>query len=101
MKIMKYYKPLLVAVILQAALFANGQPKLQKNGAATQLMVEGKPFLVLGGELYNSSSSSLDFMQGIWQPLRQKNLNTVLTAVSWELLEPQENKFDFMLVDAI
>src|SRR5260370_31527774 len=33
-------------------------PHLEKRGSATQLMVDGKPFLVLGGELQNSSSSN-------------------------------------------
>ncbi len=101
MKTNGYFKMLVLACCLQVALIGHAQPRLQQNGAATQLMVEGKPFLVLGGELYNSSSSSVDFMQGLWQPLKQKNLNTVLAAVSWETLEPQENSFDFTLVDAI
>jgi hypothetical protein len=30
-------------------------PRLEKRGIATQLIVDGKPFLVLGGELRNSS----------------------------------------------
>jgi hypothetical protein len=34
-------------------------PHLEKRGSATQLIVDGKPFLILGGELHNSSSSSL------------------------------------------
>ncbi len=31
-------------------------PFLQKQGSTTQLMVDGKPFLVIGGELGNSSA---------------------------------------------
>ena len=38
-------------------------PHLEKHGAATQLVVDGKPFLILGAELLNSSSSSLDYMR--------------------------------------
>ena len=34
-------------------------PHLEKRGVATQLIVDGKPFLMLSGELRNSSSSSL------------------------------------------
>ena len=37
-------------------------PHLEKRGSATQLIVDGKPFLILGGELHNSSSSNLDYM---------------------------------------
>ncbi len=80
---------------------AFAQPRLQKNGSATQLMVAGKPFLVLGAELHNSSSSSLDYLAPLWQPLKQMNLNTVLAAVSWELTEPREGKWDFTLVDGL
>lgn len=90
-----------LAAMLLTGLVSSGQPRLQKNGAATQLMVEGKPFLVLGAELHNSSSSSLDYMAPLWQPLQQMNLNTVLAAVSWQLTEPQENKWDFSHVDGI
>jgi beta-galactosidase GanA len=77
------------------------QPRLQKNGDASQLIVNEKPFLVLGGELYNSSTSNKAFMNPLWKPLKQMHLNTVLAAVSWELIEPAEGKFDFTLVDDI
>ena len=64
-------------------------------------MVGGKPFLVLGGELGNSSSSSLEYMSPIWQKLVSLNLNTVLAPVYWELIEPDEGRFDFTLVDGL
>jgi|SRR5882672_4569780 len=76
-------------------------PHLRKQGAATQLVVEGKSFLVLGGELGNSSSSSLEYMRPIWPKLVALNLNTVLAPVYWELIEPAEGKFDFTLVDGL
>jgi hypothetical protein len=74
-------------------------PHLQKQGTATQLIVDGKPFLILGGELRNSSGSSLDYLKPIWPKLAAMHINTVLTAVYWELLEPKEGQFDFALVD--
>jgi len=74
-------------------------PHLEKRGKATQLIVDGKPFLALGGELLNSSSSSLAYMKPIWPRLTAMHLNTVLAPVSWELIEPQEGKFDFTIVD--
>ncbi len=40
-------------------------PQLVKNGKATQLVVDGKPFLIIGGELNNSSSSSMAY-NNIW-----------------------------------
>lgn len=76
-------------------------PRMEKRGSATQLIVDGQPFLVLGGELHNSSSSSMSYMQPIWKKLSTIHMNTVLAAVSWELTEPEEGKFDFSLVDGL
>lgn len=76
-------------------------PTLHKQGTTTQLLVDGKPFVVLGGELHNSSASSLAYMEPIWPRMVGLNLNTVLAVVSWELLEPEEGRFDFTLVDGL
>ena len=76
-------------------------PYLRQQGTATQLVVDDKPFLVLAGELGNSTSSSLEYMRPIWPKLASLNLNTVLIPVYWELMEPAEGKFDFTLVDGL
>ncbi len=87
------------AVLLSAQ--ENGAPHLEKRGAATQLIVDGKPFLMLSGELHNSSSSNLEYMKPIWPKLAAMGLNTVVTPLSWELIEPAEGKYDFTLVDGL
>jgi hypothetical protein len=73
-------------------------PQLRQQGKVTQLIVNNKPFIILGGELGNSSASTLQSMQPIWEKLKAMHLNTVLIPVYWELLEPQEGKFDFQLL---
>jgi hypothetical protein len=84
-----------------AQLPSDGIPRLAKSGGLTHLMVDGKPFLIFGGELRNSSTSSLEYMKPIWPRMADGKMNTLLAPVSWELLEPQEGKFDFSLVDGI
>ena len=42
---------------------AQDLPHLEKRGKATQLIVDGKPYLILGGELHNSSSSDLNYLK--------------------------------------
>jgi len=67
-----------------------GYPSLAEAGTATQLIVDGKPFLVLAGELHNSSATSLEYMKPVWARLAEAKLNTVLAGVSWNQIEPQE-----------
>ena len=79
----------------------NGIPQLVKTGGVTQLYVDKKPFLILGGELNNSTSSSIAYMQPIWKQVKALNFNTVLTPLSWDLIEPKEGEFDFTLIDSL
>jgi hypothetical protein len=77
-------------------------PHLEKRGQATQLIVDGKPFLALAGELSNTVSSDTDRMKAVWPMLAEKvHMNTVLTGVSWDWIEPEEGKYDFRLVDTL
>jgi len=76
-------------------------PHLRKQGTATQLIVDGQPFLVLAGELTNNSATSVEYMKPIWAKLVEAKLNTVLATVAWNQVEPQEGKFDFSVVDGI
>lgn len=76
-------------------------PYLQKKGTTQQLIVDGKPFLVLGGELGNSTASNLTYMRPGWAKFKAMNLNTILVPAYWELVEPEERKFDFTLIDSI
>ena len=76
-------------------------PHLIKHNKASLLMVHRKPFLMLAGEAHNSSSSSTEYMESVWDRADELKLNTVLLPITWELLEPKENCFDFTLVDGL
>jgi hypothetical protein len=100
---LRYVLPCAVALfglgIADAQSVSSSIPHLEKRGQATQLIVDGRPFLILAGELTNSASSSMEYMEPYWPKLAAANMNTVLAAVTWELVEPEPGKFDFALVD--
>lgn len=91
--------PALLAAAPGAAAAPSGLPHFERRGTATQLVVDGKPFLILGGETHNSSYSSADYMRPVWPKLAAMHLNTVLVPVAWENIEPQEGHYDFTVVD--
>lgn len=76
-------------------------PELRHVHGATQLFVDGKPFLVQGGELDNSSPSSATYMKPIWPRLKAMGMNTAILPAYWELIEKDEGKFDFSSVDVL
>ncbi len=76
-------------------------PHLRKQGTATQLIVDGKPFLALAGELGNNTATSLEYMKPVWPKLVDTKLNSVLAAVSWAQIEPAEGKFNFHVLDGV
>lgn len=79
----------------------NRLPYLVKQGTATQLIVNNAPFLVLGGELGNSSASCAEDIERIFPKLQRMELNTVLVPAYWDLIEPVEGQFDFSLIDKV
>ncbi len=91
--------PLLIA---GATMFAAAPiPHLEPRGGATQLIVDDQPWLILGGEVANTASSSVSYMETVWPKLTRLNLNTVLIPVAWAWVEPAEGRFDFALVDQL
>ena len=74
---------------------------LEKRGAATQLIVDGKPFLALAGELMNTAASSPEHMKEAWPHLAKVGLITVLAPMAWAWIEPEEGKFDFTFADNV
>ena len=105
------YRPLSFCLAVGAALLFGGSvcatkaplpaPHLAPHRTTQQLIVDGKPFLVLGGELSNSAASSLDYLDRQWPTLRAAGLNTVIAPVEWDQLERTRGHYDYTLVDGL
>ena len=76
-------------------------PKVVSQNGRKMLLVDDQPFILLSGEAHNSSSSSLSYMEPIWEKMRAHHLNSLLIAVSWQMIEPQEGTFQFDTVDGL
>jgi hypothetical protein len=75
-------------------------PQLVKNAGKFRLMVDGKPFVMLGGQVGNFSAFP-EIMERSWSRFKAMNLNTVEYPVYWNVIEPEEGKFDFRGFDQI
>ncbi len=91
---------LLLTLLLSGSLSAAELPRLRQQGTATQLLVDGQPFLIRGGELGNSSGEP-EYLRRYWSKLKAGNLNTVLVPIYWDVVEPAEGRFDFATLDGV
>jgi hypothetical protein len=80
--------------------FAADAPKLVQKDGRYALLVDGRPFLILGGQIHNSSGWPSELPQ-VWESMAALHANTVEAPVYWEQLESQEGHFDFGNVDQI
>ena len=74
-------------------------PFIQETNGVKQLIVDGAPFTILGGELLNSSASSIEHMEPVWSRVKSFNVNTILLPINWQQFEPVEGEFDYSLID--
>ena len=84
---------------LPLALAVEAPQLVQKDGRYT-LLVEGRPFLILGGQIHNSSGWPTELPQ-VWQSMAALHANTVEAPVYWEQFEPRQGHFDYTNVDQI
>ena len=99
-----YLHPVLLVVCGSLALVSHSiaadAPKLVQKDGRYALMVDGHPYLILGGQIHNSSAWPIELPQ-VWESITALHANTVEAPVYWEQLEPQEGRFDFDNVDRI
>lgn len=91
----------LVFFVLLYGISIQAGVKLQKQGTATQLVVNGKPMLLLAGELSNSAATSPADIRKAFKSVSWSGANSVFVPAYWEFIEPSEGKYDFALVDSV
>ena len=92
-------KTMMMAAFAFLALIATAQSTLRKQGNAMQLVVDGQPMVILGGELSNSAATCVADIDSVIPHMARLGLNTVLVPAQWDLTEPVEGQFDFTLID--
>jgi beta-galactosidase GanA len=91
---------LTIAFILSTlTLHAAELPHIKMENRTGQLIVNGQPYLILGGELGNSSAGTQAQADLIVPKLARMHVNTILMPVAWEQVEPKEGSFDFAILD--
>jgi hypothetical protein len=90
----------LTAFVLSVSSLGEEPPKLVQKDSRYALMVDGRPFLILGGQIHNSSGWPSELPQ-VWDSMAALHANTIEAPVYWEQMEAHEGHFDFSNVDQI
>jgi len=94
------FSALILLLTLPVAASAAEAPRIVHRNDRWALIVDGKPFLIFGGQIHNSSAWPSELPQ-VWESMAELHANTLEAPVYWEQLEPQQGRFDFTSVDAL
>ena len=82
------------------AVAATDLPHIVAQNGRHALIVDGKPFLMLGAQVNNSSNYAAALPK-VWPTVDKLGANTIEVPVAWEQIEPTEGKFDFSFLDTL
>ena len=91
---------LMTGSVLRAQEKEHPIPRLVTKDGRHALLVDGEPYLILGGQSDNSSTWP-KMLPGVWQVIEEMNANTLEIPVYWEQIEPEEGTYDFSMVDLL
>lgn len=75
-------------------------PRVEPQGSASRLVVDGRPFLIRGGEVGNSSGEG-EYLAPHWEKFVALRMNTVVAPVYWDQVEPAEGSYVWSTVDRL
>lgn len=93
-------KNLVSLLLLSASLAAASIPQIVHRDGKYSLLVDGRPYIVLGAQVMNSSGWPAQF-EKLLPGAAAMHLNTIEVPVYWENVEPQEGQFQFDALDSI
>lgn len=53
-------------------------PHLECRNGKTMLIVHDQPLILLAGEVHNSNSSSVEYMEGVWEKAEALGMNALM-----------------------
>jgi beta-galactosidase GanA len=92
--------PLLILCLAAPAAAEAPLPRIVSKDGRHALLVDGAPFLMLGGQVHNSSNYPA-MLPLVWPTIRELHANTVEVPIAWEQVEPVEGRFDFSFLDEL
>src|SRR6202162_4655672 len=99
-----YLHPVLLVVCGSLALLSHSiaadAPKLVQKDGRYALMVDGRPYLILGGQIHNSSAWPIELPQ-VWESMAALHANTVAAPVYWGKRGPRPGRFVSATVTAL
>jgi len=78
----------------------NPIPRIVEKDGRHALLVDGKPYFILGGQAHNSSGWP-GMLPQLWDAVKAMHLNTLEVPIYWEQIEPQPGQFDFSVVNTL